>query len=122
MEASPQVDPACPRADEAGSAPERVRTPRPWLPNLLREMADAFGLDAALGFAESFGGQYLHLPAEAKPDHPVAQACGQPLLAWLMERHSRLERIVVPKGPNMKAGFRWTDFSPEKNYFCPRHR
>jgi hypothetical protein len=73
---------------------------RPWLPNLLREMADAFGLDVALAFARRFGGRYLHLPKAARADHPVASAVGVEVLAWLIARHDQLERIVVPKGPN----------------------
>lgn len=71
---------------------------RPWLPHLLREMAEAFDLRAALRFGELFGGRYLHLPAEARPDHPVAQALGVAVLQWLIDRHDRLERITVPKG------------------------
>ena len=71
---------------------------RPWLPNLLREMAEAFDLRTALRFGELFGGRYLHLPAEARPDHKVAVALGVPVLQWLIDRHDRLERITVPKG------------------------
>ncbi len=70
---------------------------RPWLPNLLREMADAHGLATALGFAQRFGGQYLHLPVEARPNHPVAQHSGMGVLAWLIEQHDRNARIIVPK-------------------------
>ena len=71
----------------------------PWLPTLLREMAEAFDLRTALRFAELWGGQFLHLPAAARPDHPVAQELGLPVLAWLISRHDHLERVVVPKGP-----------------------
>jgi len=60
-------------------------------------MADAFGLPVALRFAERFGGQYLHLPVEPRPDHPVARHVGAEVLAWLIERHDRNARIVVPK-------------------------
>ncbi len=70
---------------------------RPWLPNLLREMADAHGLSTALRFAERFGGLYLHLPAAARPDHVVAKHSGMAVLAWLIEQHDRNARIVVPK-------------------------
>jgi hypothetical protein len=75
--------------------------PRLWLPHLLREMADAHGLEVALAFARAFGGRYLHLPARATPEHPVAQAVGVAVLNWLIERHDRLARIVVPRGPDM---------------------
>lgn len=70
---------------------------RPWLPHLLREMADAHGLDVALAFAARFGGMYLHLPAEARPDHAIAKHSGVAVLAWLIEQHDRHARIVVPK-------------------------
>ena len=73
---------------------------RPWLPALLFEMAEAYGLDVALDFARAYGGQYLCLPAVVRADHPVATAFSPVLLAWLIERHARNERIVIPKGPN----------------------
>jgi hypothetical protein len=74
--------------------------PRLWLPHLLREMADAHGLETALAFARRFGGRYLYLPAQATPEHRVAQAVGIDVLAWLIEHNDRLARIVVPRGPN----------------------
>lgn len=67
-------------------------------------MADEFGLEVALSFARSYGGRYLRLPAISREDHPVAIAFGLPLLSWLMERHDRLERIIVPKGPDADGG------------------
>lgn len=70
-----------------------------WLPALLRGIADDHGLEVALDFARRHGGRYLYLPARAEPDHPVAQAFGVDLLAWLIERHDHLARIVVPRGP-----------------------
>jgi len=73
---------------------------RPWLPHLLRAMAEDHGLDRALRFAGLFGGRYLHLPARATAEHPVAAAVGIAVLQWLIDRHDHLERIVVPKGPD----------------------
>jgi len=73
------------------------------LPSLLREMAEAHGLPVALRFAEMFGGQYLYMPATARPDHPVARTMGAPVLAWLIERHDPMARIVVPMGPARRA-------------------
>ena len=75
----------------------RPAAPRPWLPNLLREMADAHGLATALRCADRFGGLYLHLPVEARPNHEVAKHCGMAVLAWLIEQHDQNARIVVPK-------------------------
>jgi hypothetical protein len=74
--------------------PERL-----WLPALLRDVADAFGEDAALTLARGWGGQYLRLPAEADADHPIARQLGVKVLRFLIERHDKLERIVIPKGP-----------------------
>jgi len=74
--------------------------PRPWLPNLLREMSERFDLRTALRFAEQFGGRYLRLPVSAQPEHPVAEVMGVAVLAWLVDRHDRMERITVPKGPS----------------------
>jgi hypothetical protein len=106
----PQAErsPVC--ADEDGTEPDGTRELRPWLPNLLREMAETFSLDVALRFAECFGGQYLWLPAEARPDHPIAQQFGEPVLTWLVGNHARLERIIIPKGPSIGHGHRWAEF------------
>lgn len=73
-------------------------------------MADAFGLAMALRFAERFGGRYLSLPAEARPDHPIARQFGEPVLAWLIAGHARLERIIIPKGPHRGDRQRWAEF------------
>jgi hypothetical protein len=73
---------------------------RTWLPGLLRDIADAHGEERALAFAARFGGRYLHLPALPRPDHPVAAAFDEALLAWLIERHDPLARVIVPKGPD----------------------
>lgn len=82
----------------AGAAPGS----RPWLPHLLREMADAFDLPTAMAFANRFGGRYLHLPSRASAEHPVARALGadgERVLAWLIAQHDPLARIVPPRGP-----------------------
>jgi hypothetical protein len=75
---------------------------RPWLPNLLRDMAEVHGLDRALAFAAVFGGRYLYLPVRAEAGHEVAKSFGLPMLEWLLERpyHAPGTRIVVPKGPS----------------------
>lgn len=79
---------------------------RLWLPALLRDIADAFGDEVALALARQWGGQYLRLPAEAEADHPIARALGVPVLRFLIDRHDRLERIVIPKGPREDARLR----------------
>lgn len=81
---------------------------QPWLPALLRAMADAFDLDTALRFARLYGGTYLYLPREASPDHPLAQEFGLPLLRWLLTtKHGGAQtRIVVPRGPDEDRAMR----------------
>jgi DNA-binding CsgD family transcriptional regulator len=84
-------------------------TPPPpprYLPALLRDMAETFGLPVALRFAELWGGRYLHLPAVARPEHPVAQALGVAVLEWLIAGHDAFARIVVPRGPSSDAAVR----------------
>lgn len=96
MGTAPPNPAAPPRAADPDDAPE----PRPWLPNLLREMAEDFDLATALRFAAAYGGRYLHLPAKPRADHSVARAFGEPVLAWLIARYGEVERIVVPMGPS----------------------
>ena len=86
---------------------------RPWLPTLLREMAEAHGLEMALAFAKRFGGRHLYLPPRAASDHPVTHAFGIEMLEWLLTRpqhagdgRSRVTRIVVPKGPDQDKAMR----------------
>lgn len=69
-----------------------------WLPHLLRELADAFGMDVALAFARRFGGGTLHIPREAKPEHAIARAAGIEVLRFLVDRYAS-DRVVVPLGP-----------------------
>ena len=75
---------------------------RPWLPNLLRDMAETHGLPVALDFARRFGGRHMYLPTRPRPDHPVAQAYGLAMLEWLLTRryHAPGTRITVPLGPD----------------------
>jgi hypothetical protein len=70
---------------------------RTWLPNLIREMAERFGLPRALRFAQEFGGQYLVMPLEARADHPVAARIGIDVLEWLVAAHDKHERVLIPK-------------------------
>lgn len=73
-------------------------TPNLHLPNLLREIRDEFGLEAALTLAQHFGGQEVKLPLKPHADHPIAIRVGLPLLAFLVAR-SGGERITIPMGP-----------------------
>lgn len=71
---------------------------RIWLPHLLFDLAEAFGLAAALRFASAYGGRRLAVPKEVHEEHPIARDFGLPVLAWLVARGPG-ERILVPLGP-----------------------
>lgn len=71
---------------------------RPRLPKLLLDMSEAFDLATALRFAQRFGGLYLTMPKRARADHPVAQHCGQAVLAWLIDQHDEHAYVKVPSG------------------------
>jgi hypothetical protein len=73
-----------------------MRPSRPWLPNLLREAADAWGLETALAFARRYGGRKLYLPRRANPEDPVVQVFGEEFVTWLIAQHRDLACIVVP--------------------------
>lgn len=70
---------------------------RPWLPDLLDRMADRFGVDKALQFAQCYGGRRLHVPARPRADHPIAAVMGLPVLCWLIEEVGAAEWVLVPK-------------------------
>lgn len=73
-------------------------TPNLHLPNLLREVRDALGLDTALALAQHFGGLEVKLPQTPLPTHPIATRVSLELLAWLVAR-SGGEKVVIPLGP-----------------------
>jgi len=70
-----------------------------FLPALLRDLADALGLPAALRLASEFGGDKLYLPAEADPEHQIAKRCGIDVLRWLLDTYRGGEAVLVPLGP-----------------------
>lgn len=76
---------------------------------LLGEVAEAFDLDTALRLAQEFGGREVKLPQVARPEHPIAQRVGLPVLAWLI-KHLGHGRVVIPMGPRhpdrVRAAFR----------------
>lgn len=80
--------------------------PRIWLPALLREVADVHGEDVALRLARACGGRFFTLPVTPRPDHPIAIAAGAEVLGLLIERYGPLERVVVPKGPDIERARR----------------
>lgn len=48
-----------------------------WLPEILAEIAEVAGLDAALGVAAARGGTAVYIPASAGDDHWLVKAAGR---------------------------------------------
>lgn len=71
-----------------------------FLPYLLLEMKEAFGLGLALRFASEFGGTTLSIPRKPSPGHAVTQRFGAPVLDWLIANHPGKDgQLEVPLGP-----------------------
>jgi len=73
-------------------------TPNLHLPNLLREVRDALGLEIALALAANFGGLEVKIPKAPSATHPIATRISPALLEWLVAR-SGGERLAIPLGP-----------------------
>ena len=73
--------------------------PRPWLPHMLFEMAESFGLAVALRFGAEFGGSRLAIPEKPHDDHAVAIMFGMDVLVWLIGRWGN-SKPLVPLGPH----------------------
>lgn len=76
---------------------------RPWLPHLLRELADDLGDEAASRCARQYGGQRLYIPKQATADHPIAQAIGYDAMDWLVRRYGGTD-VKVPQGASTIMG------------------
>lgn len=82
-----------------------------WLPQLLREIAEVAGLDAALALAAARGGQRVRIPAAiADQDHWLVQTVGIDAATAICEMYrggshgADLEIPVGPAGLNSKVG------------------
>jgi len=73
-------------------------TARPWLPQVLFEVAERFDLATALKFADVYGGKRLYIPQQAGPEHPIAATFGAEILEWLVARWGGAA-LLVPLGP-----------------------
>lgn len=74
-------------------------SPQIWLPQLLYDIAEKFGLTVALRFAAAYGGKRLYIPEKLRPDHPVSRDYGPDLLAWLIARWGGTD-LMIPLGPS----------------------
>jgi hypothetical protein len=79
-----------------------------WLPELLAEIAEAAGLDAALKLAESHGGVRRHIPAQIRNnEHWLVQCVGREAADKICAfyRHGSASGrlggayVMVPQGP-----------------------
>lgn len=68
------------------------------LPHILRELAEAAGLPAALKLAAQWGGQTLYIPTRVAEGHRLAQVLGIGPARALARLYGG-ERITVPLGP-----------------------
>jgi hypothetical protein len=68
-----------------------------WLPTVLFDIAQVFGLGRALTFAGEFGGRRVYIPKTPAGGAKIAAAVGHDLLEWLVERYGG-ENLLVPLG------------------------
>ncbi|MEI2387487.1 helix-turn-helix domain-containing protein [Breoghania sp. JC706] len=70
-----------------------------FLPEILAEIADAAGLDAALKLAAVRGGQTVYIPSHATPDHWLSDVVGLPAAVRICD-HFRVRdsgaRLLIP--------------------------
>jgi hypothetical protein len=100
-----------PAADAAPSlaemlTPAEIDNMRLSLPKMLCEVARRFGNQKALLLASTFGGKPVHLPARPRPDHPIAEAVGEDVLAFLIDEYGGAETVVIPIGATAKRQLR----------------
>lgn len=77
-----------------------------WLPEVLADIAEAAGLDAALKLAEHYGGTRRKIPAHAGDDHWLVQCVGRKaadsicaLFRQGADARQSGQEIVIPLGP-----------------------
>jgi hypothetical protein len=76
------------------------------LPELLVEMAQVAGLQAAISIAQARGGNRAHIPHKAGDDHWLVQLVGRHASDLLMD-HFGGKELNVPLGPVGSRAERW---------------
>jgi hypothetical protein len=66
------------------------------LPQLMQELADVIGLDAALKLVKAYPGVSLYIPEHPHPDHAIAQSIGFDALCKLAKVYAQ-ETLRLPK-------------------------
>lgn len=64
---------------------------------LLREVAEAAGVTAALRLAHVFGGTKVYIPHRIPPGHPLAEAAGAAAAQYLSDSYAG-ELVLIPLG------------------------
>lgn len=80
-----------------------TRSGWPDLPQLLAEIADVVGIDAALAIAEAKGGQAVSIPSRMADDHWLVRAIGRDKALALSHHFGsgvRRVQLEVPLGPS----------------------
>lgn len=67
-----------------------------YLPQLLQDLADIIGLDAALKLVKAFPGVSIYIPAHPHPDHFIAEIIGFDALCALSKVYTQ-ETLRLPK-------------------------
>ena len=69
------------------------------LPDLLREIEEVAGREAALGLAGRYGGRHVQIPRRARAGHALADLVGPAALAKLVQRYGGC-RLYIAKAPS----------------------
>ncbi len=78
---------------------------RPSLPQLLQEVADCLGTEAALRLAKRLGGQRVRVPKNPKPSSPLVQAVGMEIAQALADLYGG-ELVIIPMAAALSAATR----------------
>ena len=70
-----------------------------YLPAILMEIKERFGMEAAHEFGKRFGGLRIYVPKVAGKRHPIAQAIGLEGMRWLADGYGG-EHLDIPPGQN----------------------
>ena len=75
------------------------------LPQLLQEVADCLGIEAALTLAKKLGGQRVRVPKSPGPSSPLVRAIGMEIATALAGLYGG-ELVIVPMAAALNAAAR----------------